>query len=256
MIGETIIANKTAIGAAAFLILFVLERVFAADAARGGFKRLRRNGVLWLSLMILSPLIVLPLANVAAAHPLWTRPAGLPPAAMLAADILLLDFWAYWVHRAYHEIPLMRRFHRVHHLDQHLDTTSAVRFHPGEVAISACLRVPPIIILAIPFEHVVIFETALLICSLFHHSNLRLPRGFEAALARVIVTPSIHWIHHHAVRADTNANYSAIFSLWDRIFGTRSGAQRRPGMRIGLEGVADKSAVELMLLPFRKNPAE
>lgn len=251
MIGETIIANKGLIGAAAFAALFILERVRAADSARGGAARLRRNGVLWATLLVLSPLIVLPLARFAADNPLWTRPAGWPAAAALVADIVLLDLWAYLVHRAYHEIPLMRRFHRVHHLDEHLDTTSAVRFHPGEVALSALLRVPPIMLLAIPFAHVVVFEAVLLVCSLFHHSNVRLPARVEAALSRVIVTPSIHWVHHHAVAADTNSNYSAVFSLWDRVFATRSATQRSNGMTIGLPGVADKTAIGLLLLPFR-----
>jgi sterol desaturase/sphingolipid hydroxylase (fatty acid hydroxylase superfamily) len=251
VIGEALIANKGLIGAAAFVALFVLERAFAADHARGGWARLRRNGVLWASLFILSPLIVLPLATLAAEHPVWARPDAWPAAATLLADIVILDLWAYLVHRAYHEVPLMRRLHRVHHLDQHLDTTSAVRFHPGEVGLSALLRIPPIMLLGVPFAHVVIFETVLLVCSFFHHSNVRLPARFEAALSRVIVTPSIHWVHHHAVAADTNSNYSAIFSFWDRIFRTRSAARRTPGMPMGLQGVADKSAIGLLLLPFR-----
>lgn len=248
---EPVVAGKSLIGAAAFLALFALERIFVADPARGGAARLVRNGALWISLLVLSPLIVLPLASFAAGNQLWSRPASWPEAATLAGDLLLLDLWAYWVHRAYHEIPLMRRFHRVHHLDEHLDTTSAVRFHPGEVAISALLRVPPIVILAVPFSHVLIFEAALLVGSLFHHSNLRLPARAEAVLSRIIVTPSIHWVHHHAVPEDTNSNYSAVFSVWDRIFGTRSATARTPGMKIGLKGVADKSALGLLLLPFQ-----
>jgi sterol desaturase/sphingolipid hydroxylase (fatty acid hydroxylase superfamily) len=114
------------------------------------------------------------------------------------------------------------------------------------------LRVPPIVILAIPFTHVVIFETALLVSALFHHSNLKMPRIVEHALAQGIVTPSIHWVHHHAVPADTNSNYSAIFSVWDPIFGTRSATERSPGMKIGLEGAADRPALQLILLPFQK----
>lgn len=249
MIGEAFLEYKTAIGAAAFVSLFILERIFAAAPPPKGFARLRRNGVLWLSLLALSPLIVLPLAKAAAENPLWPRPADLFPASLLA-DIVLLDLWAYLVHRAYHEFPILRRFHQVHHLDEHLDTTSAVRFHPGEVAISAVFRMVPIVAFAVPFEHVLVFETLLLAASLFHHSNVRMPARFEALISRIIVTPSIHWVHHHAEPADTNSNYAAVFSAWDRLFGTRSSAARTPGMKIGLKGVADKSALGLMVLPF------
>lgn len=251
MLSEAIIANKAWIGAAVFAILFVAERLAAAAATTSGVERLVRNGVLWALLVILSPLIVLPLTAFAAGHPLWTRPAGLAGAPMLIADIILLDLWTYWVHRAYHEVPVMRRFHRIHHLDEHLDTTSAVRFHPGEVAISALLRMIPITLLALPFAHVVVFETALLAASLFHHSNIRLPAAFEQALSRVIVTPSIHWVHHHAIRRDTNSNYAAIFSLWDPIFGTRSPTKRAPDMKIGVEGAMDLPLGGLLIAPFR-----
>jgi sterol desaturase/sphingolipid hydroxylase (fatty acid hydroxylase superfamily) len=248
MLTELIVANKAVIGVAVFIGLFAAERLRPA-AARGDVSRLARNGALWLLLIALSPAIVLPLTGYASAHPLWRRPEewGAPA---LIADLIILDLWTYWLHRAYHEVPVMRRFHRVHHLDGCLDTTSAVRFHPGEVAISALLRMAPIILLSMPFDHVLIFETALLAASLFHHSNIRLPAGFERALSSVIVTPSIHWVHHHAVPEDTNSNYAAILSLWDPLFGTRSATRRTVDMKIGLQGVEDKSLPGLLLAPF------
>jgi sterol desaturase/sphingolipid hydroxylase (fatty acid hydroxylase superfamily) len=250
---DVIVANKALIGVAVFVALFAGERAFSATPSKGGAARLIRNGVLWACLLALSPLIVLPLTAFAAEHPLWRRPADWNVAAALAADIVAFDLWAYAVHRAYHEVPLMRRFHRVHHLDEHLDTTSAVRFHPGEVALSALLRMVPIVLFAIPFAHVVVFETLLLVASLFHHSNLRLRSGFERALSRVVVTPSIHWVHHHATPADTNSNYAAVFSLWDPMFRTQSRTARTPDMKIGVEGVEDRSALGLLLAPFSRD---
>ena len=250
MLTEAVIANKAWIGAGVFLILFAAERLAPAAPAPPNPHRLVRNGALWVLLLLTSPAIVLPLTSIAGDHPLWARPNA-PGTVALLADVILLDVWTYFIHRAYHEISVMRRFHRVHHLDERLDTTSAVRFHPGEVAISAILRMIPIILLAIPFAHVVIFETALLAATLFHHSNVRLPAHLEGALSRVLVTPSIHWVHHHATAADTNSNYAAIFSVWDRLFGTRSDTKRSPEMKIGLENVADKSLIGLLLAPFQ-----
>lgn len=251
---EAVISNKAWIGAAAFAALFISERITAFATAKGGTGRLFKNGALWVMLMLLSPLIVLPLTKIASDHTLWIRPTEWPVAKTLFADVIILDVWAYAVHRAYHNFPLMWRLHRVHHLDEHLDTTSAVRFHPGEVALSAALRMFPIFLLSIPFTHVVLFETALLAATIFHHSNLRLPPMVEKVLSRIIVTPSIHWVHHHAVKADTNSNYAAILSLWDPLFGTRSATRRTRDLKIGIEGVADKSLPGLLLAPFQ--PAE
>jgi sterol desaturase/sphingolipid hydroxylase (fatty acid hydroxylase superfamily) len=248
---DILIANKALIGLCVFASLFALERLNAAEPVRANPQRLFRNGALWLLLALLSPLIVLPLSAFVVDRALWRRPADWPALAQLFVDLLLLDCWAYWLHRAYHESPIMRRLHLVHHLDERLDTTSAVRFHPGEVVLSAILRMAPLIFFAIPFVHVVIFETLLLAATFFHHSNVRLPRQFEGLMSAIVVTPSIHWVHHHRTPADTNSNYAAIFSVWDGLFGTHSKTQRYPGMSVGLGDLADKTLPGLLLAPFR-----
>ena len=246
--GALVVGLKSALVGAWFAALFVGERLLPSAPRPDARGRLVRNGVLWLLLLIASPLIVLPLTAFTSAHPLWVRPELGWPA--LIVDLVLLDCWSYWLHRAYHEAPLLWRLHAPHHLDEHLDSTTAVRFHPGEVVLSAILRLVPIVLLSIPFTHVVVFEAVLLAGSLFHHSNLRLPARFEGALSRVIVTPSIHWVHHHADWRDTNSNYAAILSLWDPLFGTRSLSVRSREMRIGLEGLEDRPFFGLLLAPF------
>ena len=196
----------------------------------------------------LSPLIVLPLTAYATMYPLWDRPTFLSGVEGVLLDLLILDCWTYWTHRAYHRIGPMWRLHVVHHLDGHLDTTSAVRFHFLEIALSAALRMIPIILLGVPMMSVIIFEVVLLMATLFHHSNLKLPLRLERALSFVIVTPSIHWVHHHAVQADTDSNYSTVLSIWDWLFGTRSATNRHPDMKIGVEGLEVKSFFRLFFL--------
>lgn len=243
-------AWKGLIAGAVFALCFALERLFpAARAPIDGVRRLRRNAALGVLVLAAGPLIVTPLAAIADAHPLWRRPGD--QALLLAFDILALDLWTYALHRAYHGRPLWR-LHRVHHLDRHLDSTSAVRFHPGEIALSAVLRLAPIMALAIPFGHVLAFEIALFSVAAFHHSNVAAPRVLERALAWVIVTPSHHWVHHHATRADTASNFGAVFSFWDRLFGTKSRTVRTAEMPIGVEGVEDASLVGLLKAPMSK----
>src|SRR6185503_17911280 len=117
----------------------------------------------------------------------WSGAAG------LAADLLLLDLLIYWWHRANHVVPLLWRFHAVHHYDRFLDTTSAVRFHAGEVLLSAAARAVIIVLLAFPLRSVLAFEALVLLAALFPHANLRLPEPLERTLSRLVVTPSIHW---------------------------------------------------------------
>ncbi|WP_020590384.1 sterol desaturase family protein [Kiloniella laminariae] len=214
--------------------------------------RIGRNLGLWFCNTLLSPLVVLPLTYWATALPWGWREGGVSGSGGLLFDLVLLDFLIYWWHRLNHELPFLWRFHEVHHLDNTLDSTSALRFHFGEVLLSALMRVVFIILLDIPLFSVFLFEILLLLATIFHHSNLRLPSFLERYLSWIIVTPSIHWVHHHALRSDTDSNYSTILSLWDRIFGSRSDTARFTGMPIGVEGFSDKSLPALLLRPFRE----
>ena len=120
--------------------------------------------------------------------------------------------------------------------------------------LSALARATIILLLGFPFASVLVFEALVLLCAVFHHSNLRLPAGLERLLSRVIITPSIHWVHHHARRADTDSNYGTLFSFWDPLFGTRSPTRRRPDMRIGVEGREEEAIGALLLHPLHAAP--
>lgn len=250
----TIIAFKLVIVGAWFLAFFVGERLTGMASAPAGTARLIRNGGLWLIVLVISPLIVAPITALGGNEIIWRRPsAGELAVLFLIIDIILLDLWTYGLHRAYHRVRFLWRFHQVHHFDEFLDSTSAFRFHFGEVIISALLRLAPIAIFAIPLTHVLVFEILVLVAAIFHHSNLRLPGWLERRLSWVIVTPSIHWVHHHATNEDTNSNYATVFSVWDRLFVSRSQTKRTPTMKIGIEAVEDRTLLRLILTPFMRS---
>jgi sterol desaturase/sphingolipid hydroxylase (fatty acid hydroxylase superfamily) len=94
----------------------------------------------------------------------------------------------------------------------------------------------------------------MLVGAIFHHSDARLPPRLEAALARVVITPSIHWVHHHAIRADTDSNYGTIFSFWDPLFRSKSRTRRWLAMPIGVEGRRDRPLLRLIVTPFEGPP--
>ncbi|ADM10678.1 possible sterol desaturase [Parvularcula bermudensis HTCC2503] len=233
--------------------LFFLERLFPVAPRRGGVKRIGKNIGLAGINGLLSPLVIVPIAALAAATaPAW-RPAALDGGWGLALDLLLLDLWIYVWHRASHETPFLWRFHEVHHLDEFLDVSSAVRFHFGEVILSALARGAVIFLLDIQLISVLIFDALVLIFAAFHHANVALPGGLERGLRVCVVTPSHHWVHHHRRRADTDSNYGTVLTLWDRIFASFSTTERTPSMPIGTEGRREKSFVGLIARPLSKS---
>jgi sterol desaturase/sphingolipid hydroxylase (fatty acid hydroxylase superfamily) len=259
---EALLSLKAVLVGAVFLFFVAYERLRpAADsplllrtlrAGAAAWRRLARNLGLFGINLLLSPLVVLPVTVWAEGFSLGLRPAWWSGWPGLALDLVLLDLWIYWWHRANHEIPLLWRFHQVHHFDELLDSTSALRFHFGEVLLSAVVRALVVILLDLPLASVLLFEALVLSSAIFHHSDARLPPRLEALLSRAFITPSIHWVHHHALRADTDSNSGTIFSFWDPLFRSRSLTRRWTTMPIGIEGASERPLLRLLLTPFER----
>jgi sterol desaturase/sphingolipid hydroxylase (fatty acid hydroxylase superfamily) len=227
-------------------MLLVLERLFPATKVNFNPARLARNLALGTLAFAVSPLIQKATSAVM---------GGVQPLLWIDSMILqliILDVWTYSLHRAYHRVPFMWRLHAPHHFDAHLDVTSAVRFHIGEILWSSALRLIPLFVFGIPLETNLLFGAILTASAMFHHSNLRLPPALERAMSWVIVTPSIHWVHHHAVQRDTDSNYASILSIWDRLFQSASRTPRTPTMVIGVDGDREKPLTALLAYPFRQ----
>ncbi len=202
---------------------------------------------------IVSPLLVLYTAFVAQSLSLGWRDdffqAGM---FFLLLDLVLIDFFIYWWHRANHELSFLWRFHEVHHLDDELDSTTGVRFHVGEVILSTLVRSVYVIILDIPLVSILVAEILLQFTTLFHHANLRLPRLFERYAGYILVMPYWHESHHRARRSDTDSNYGNILSLWDRLFSSVNPQRTPSNIGIGVERKKDLPLLGLLLEPFRR----
>ena len=134
--------------------------------------------------------------------------------------------------------------------------TSAIRFHPLEIAFSILVKIAAIFILGPAVLAVILFEILLNGMAMFNHANLKLPIGLDRVLRQVIVTPDMHRVHHSIDRAEHDHNFGFMLSVWDRIFGTYT-AQPKAGhtaMTLGLQWQDDRPAQPIwaLLLPFRK----
>jgi sterol desaturase/sphingolipid hydroxylase (fatty acid hydroxylase superfamily) len=144
----------------------------------------------------------------------------LPVWAKLLATVVFMDFMLYVWHLLNHEVPFLWRFHRVHHSDLNMDVSTATRFHVGELAISAVIKISLVFFLGASIIGVLIFESATVLCAQFHHSSLKVPGWFERIFWILFVPPSMHRIHHSVIIKERNTNYGTILSTWDRWLGT------------------------------------
>ena len=171
--------------------------------------------------------------------PLWLE---------FALALVALDFAIYWQHRATHAWPLLWRLHRVHHTDAVLDASTALRFHPIEIALSMVYKVVVVALLGIDPLAVLVFEVVLNATALFSHANIQLPERIDRALALLLVTPAMHRVHHAPDVRRTNSNYGFCLSIWDRLFGSYRGLRHRPdGDGFGVAGMADDASIAAML---------
>ncbi len=135
---------------------------------------------------------------------------------------MLLDLiGAYAIHFIEHKIKWMWRFHIVHHADMHVDTTTANRHHPGESVFRAVFTTLAVFISGgAPIWLVMLYQSLSAVLSQFNHANIQLPEGVDKILRVFILTPTMHLVHHHYMRPETDSNFGNIFSIWDKMFKT------------------------------------
>ncbi len=164
--------------------------------------------------------------------------------------ILALDLIIYAQHQVFHYVPILWRFHMMHHSDLDLDVTNGVRFHPVEIIISTGVKAVSVLALGVAPLAVVIFEIVLNATALFNHSNARMPSGLDRVLRWFVVTPDMHRIHHSTDVLETNSNYGFNVPWWDRLFGTycTEPALGQLGMKIGLEHLGPPVCLNLFMM--------
>ncbi len=251
------IALLAAFGAA----LFVLERLVPLrESARSLLGRLAVNVVFSGLALAAATLLVKP-AVAASFGRLSDAPFGLvhwlalPPLAGAVLAFLLMDLSFYYWHQLNHRVPVLWRFHNVHHIDPDLDVTTALRFHFGELALSAGFRIVQILAIGVSPWTYAVYEAVFQANTLFHHSNLRLPIRLERPLNRLLVTPRMHGIHHSQVEREANSNYGVVFPWWDRLHRTLGLDVPQSAIAIGVPGYAEPEDNRLrsaLAHPFRK----
>ena len=243
-----------------FAIFALLEGVAPRDPSPA--MRVRRwpaNVVLTaMNIVVLS---TLPVGIVAAAD--WAQGArfGLlhmievSPWAAFAIGFLGRAFLSWGTHYLNHKVPFLWAIHRVHHADTRLDVSTTVRFHPLEFVFTTPLTLAGVVLLGAPPVAILIYELMDASVTVFSHANVRLPWWVDRPLRLFIVTPDVHRVHHSSHQPETDSNYGAVLTIWDRVLGTyrRKSAEDLAAQETGLSETQDsrsRNLLWLLILPF------
>lgn len=178
----------------------------------------------------------------------------LPQSIERLAGLLLLDYTLYVWHVLTHKVPLLWRFHKVHHADLDLDASTGIRFHFGEMLISVLFRAAQVRLLGISARTLRLWNVGLLLEVMFHHSNIRLPDRVERLLSRIIITPRLHGIHHSVLGHEMDSNWSSGLTAWDFLHRTFRDDVPQREIVIGIPEVRSPEMATLrkvLALPFR-----
>ena len=248
-------------GAVAFGLLVVLERFFPLrQRVYNQISRIMVNLVFSACAFVIGVTLVRPVAIAMCG---WSDAStfgfvhwlGLATGFEFVVAFLAMDLSFYYWHVLNHQWPILWRFHNIHHMDLDLDVTTGLRFHFVEVGLSSAFRAFQVTIIGISLETYFVYEICFQLATMFHHSNVQLPKWFEKRLQWIIVTPRMHGVHHSVLRNEANSNYSVIFSIWDRLHRTLTGNINKSQPRSGVPGYSDERDQRLwalVSLPFKR----
>lgn len=250
-----------------YLVLFCLISIWEYFAPRRPLTHSRlgrwtKNFFLYLiTAVIIQSLSTLTITNLA--YYTWKNGWGLlnilpiSPLVRFFLTLILLDLMVYLLHVFNHKVHFGWRFHRVHHTDLDLDSTSGVLFHPLEGLFSFFIRQPFVLLVGPSPEAIFVFDVFFLMVLLLTHANVRVHPLIDRAFRWVFVTPDMHRIHHSVDWDESNSNYGFSLSGWDRLFKTYRGQSGIPPekMKLGLKEFQtpeDLKMVRILALPFLK----
>jgi sterol desaturase/sphingolipid hydroxylase (fatty acid hydroxylase superfamily) len=244
-----------------FLLLMLIEALFPLrQRKRSWIRRVIINGCMSAVAFVVGTFVV---RNVSLGLIGWTSENQfgllqffeLPLGVQFVAGFLLMDLTFYYWHRVNHVVPLLWRFHNVHHIDPDMDVSTSFRFHFVEIFYSTGFRVLQVGLIGIAPLTYVVYELVFQCATMFHHSNMRLPVQIERLLNKIFVTPRMHGIHHSAVMDETNSNYSVVFRWWDALHKSLILGVSQAKIDIGVPAYQepeDNGLWALICLPFRK----
>jgi lathosterol oxidase len=190
----------------------------------------------------------------------WARPAvlaawisGLPFLVQFGAVLFVADLTQYWVHRAFHGLPWLWRFHAIHHSAEDMDWLAGSRLHLVDAVVTRAVTYVPIYVLGFGEPAIFAYVLWVVIQATSIHANVR----WELRpLRHLLATPAFHHWHHSAEPAAVDKNFAVHLPVLDRLFGTYYLPERWPASYGLAGGRVPPGYLRQMAYPFQHRDAE
>ena len=210
----------------AFSLIFVpLEQVFPHNEKQPIFRTFWKTDLAYffvsaffiqlITILTLKPAVVF--FQWAALPGIQSWIGGLPFIVQFAAILLIADFTQYWVHRLFHAVPFLWRFHAIHHSAESMDWLAGSRLHLVDIALTRGLSYVPIYLLGFAEAPLFTYIIFVSIHATFIHANFRPELG---PMRWLLATPRFHHWHHTSDLACADKNFAVHLPILDRLFGT------------------------------------
>ncbi len=130
---------------------------------------------------------------------------------------IALDFAGYWSHRFEHMVNVLWNRHIIHHSSEEFNLACALRQNFSSIFALFTILLIPAAILGVPPRVIAVVAPIQLFAQFWYHTRLIDKMGW---LEHIIVTPSHHRVHHAINDIYIDKNFSQIFIIWDKLFGT------------------------------------
>ena len=174
-------------------------------------------------------------------------PTHWPAFAQILIGIVVYDFGNYLAHRWSHTVPLLWRFHAVHHSAARLSVLNAGRIHPIDAFKYTVIGSPIPLLLGVPGKVGMWYGGMVMFGGLLTHCNIKMPCGL---FNYVLNTPDQHRWHHSRTQRETDTNYGEATMLWDLMLGTFFHPHRRPPRDVGIDVPVSTRLLQQLIQPF------
>lgn len=220
-------------------------------------------GYYFLNSLLTKLILILPLSMLAMAlhnfvpGGLYAWVADMPLWLRFAAAMIVGELGAYWGHRWSHEIPLLWRFHAIHHSAEEMDWLVNTRAHPLDMVFTRLCGLIPLYVLGLaqPTGNTVdlvplLYALVGTVWSFVIHANVRWRFGW---LEWLVSTPAFHHWHHTKDGPECiNKNYAAIFPWVDKLFDTFYLPKKQWPVKYGIDTPMAPGLAGQLLQPLRR----